>query len=248
VVTSRERVCEVCGKPLLTYQQKYCSKKCYGKANRGKNSPHWKGGPISTACDNCERPITLERAAFNSREHHFCCDNCYRLWFGRVFRGENASNWRGGPLELNCQVCGNGFQVIPSRCKDRNVSFCSMKCKGIAMSRVIGEKTPNWRGGISFEPYGSEFNDALKEMIRNRDNRECQYCGISESTLGKKLDVHHISYSKIDNHESNLISLCSSCHAKTHGHRRFFWEAYFKMRIQEKDSVQSRLHLIPQQE
>jgi len=34
-----------------------------------------------------------------------------------------------------------------------------------------GENHPNWKGGVSFDPYCHKFNNQLKERIRNRDNR-----------------------------------------------------------------------------
>lgn len=87
-----------------------------------------------------------------------------------------------------------------------------------------GENHPCWRGGISFEPYGKEFNKELKEKIRKRDNYECQECGKSSS------QIHHIDYDKTNNSELNLITLCRSCHAKTN-YDREHWTKYFKMKI-----------------
>lgn len=84
---------------------------------------------------------------------------------------------------------------------------------------VSGASNPAWKGGISFEPYCSEFNDALKEKIRDRDNRNCQLCGIEEN--GEKLSVHHIHYDK-ENCNPDMISLCRSCHAKTHVNRAYY--------------------------
>lgn len=90
-----------------------------------------------------------------------------------------------------------------------------------------GEKAPNWRGGKSFEPYGVEFNDELKEQIRKRDNYQCQIGGKYQEELSRALDVHHIDYNKQNNDPQNLVSLCVSCHAKTNVNRDY-WEAYFK--------------------
>ena len=78
------------------------------------------------------------------------------------------------------------------------------------------EKHPNWQGGKSFEPYGIDFNDALKEKIRKRDNYTCQLCGVKQEELGYKLHVHHIDHNKTNNTPSNLISLCLSCHTSLH--------------------------------
>ncbi|MCK9371411.1 HNH endonuclease [Candidatus Dojkabacteria bacterium] len=71
-----------------------------------------------------------------------------------------------------------------------------------------------------------EFNEKLKEIIRDRDGRKCRICGNSELENGKKLDCHHINYDKEDNNPKNLISLCHSCHTKTN-HNRKKWTKYF---------------------
>ena len=84
-----------------------------------------------------------------------------------------------------------------------------------------GENHPQWQGGISSEPYGVEFNDVLREQVRERDNHTCQICGIGES--GYKLHIHHIDYNKENNNPANLITLCINCHPKTN-HNREFWQ------------------------
>jgi len=91
----------------------------------------------------------------------------------------------------------------------------------------IGDKSPRWLGGISFEPYGLEFNKKLKYEIRKRDDFICQFpnCGIKEN--GKAHDCHHISYIKKDNRPENFTTLCQSCHPKTNTNREY-WENYFK--------------------
>lgn len=90
-----------------------------------------------------------------------------------------------------------------------------------------GEDNPNWRGGISFEPYGLQFNSKLKEQIRKRDNYTCQECGFTQHILGYKLHVHHIDYDKQNNLENNLVSLCRPCHTQTNFDRND-WTEYFK--------------------
>lgn len=93
-----------------------------------------------------------------------------------------------------------------------------------------GNKAHAWRGGISFEPYGLEFNRQLKEQIRTRDNHECHECHHTQEQIGYKLDVHHIDFNKRNNNPENLISLCKSCHGQTNFHRKQ-WIAYFKKRV-----------------
>lgn len=74
-----------------------------------------------------------------------------------------------------------------------------------------GELHWNWQNGISFIPYCPKFNKQLKEAIRNRDNRICQFCGSLED--GTKLAIHHIHYDK-ENCHPDLIALCKSCNSK----------------------------------
>jgi 5-methylcytosine-specific restriction endonuclease McrA len=89
-----------------------------------------------------------------------------------------------------------------------------------------GEKSYFWKGGISFEPYSLEFNNDLREVVRNRDRRKCQLCGKTELEEGKKLSVHHIDYDKKNCNPNNLITLCNKCHIKTN-HNREKWKKYF---------------------
>ncbi len=98
----------------------------------------------------------------------------------------------------------------------------------ILLKGKIREQSRNWKGGLSFEPYGSEFNKELKEEIRKRDNYICQYCFKLQEELGEKLSTHHIDYNKKNNSSINLISLCRKCHLQTNENRDF-WERYFIM-------------------
>ena len=76
-----------------------------------------------------------------------------------------------------------------------------------------GENNWNWKGGR--KPYPKEWTRLFKEDIRKRDSYTCQHCGISEAEYKRKLDVHHKDDNKFNLDETNLISLCRSCHAKT---------------------------------
>ena len=88
------------------------------------------------------------------------------------------------------------------------------------------EKNPNWKGGLSFEEYGLEFDNPLKEQVRFRDGYKCKLCGCSQLENAKQLDVHHIDYNKKNVDINNLISLCRSCHIKTN-YNRTYWQEYF---------------------
>lgn len=56
----------------------------------------------------------------------------------------------------------------------------------------------------------------IKAMVLNRDNYICQYC--KGKHKDSKLEVHHIVYkcNGGSNEESNLITLCHTCHQDVH--------------------------------
>lgn len=93
-----------------------------------------------------------------------------------------------------------------------------------------GQKNPNWRGGKSFEPYTAEFNKQLKELIRQRDNYQCQKCGCPEIENIIKLSIHHIDYEKENCLPSNLIALCKRCNGKVNFNREY-WIQYFQNKL-----------------
>jgi len=91
------------------------------------------------------------------------------------------------------------------------------------------ENHPNWRGGVSYEPYPLEFDSQLKQRIRERDNYICQLCSIPEDECRWALDIHHTNYDKQNTSEDNLISLCKSCNSRVN-HNRELWLEYFLQR------------------
>ena len=103
----------------------------------------------------------------------------------------------------------------------------SEKHKRKMLEKKKGERSHFWLGGISFEPYGVEFNKELKEKIRRRDNYSCQVPRCKNIQNGKKFPVHHIDYDKKNNDELNLTTLCFFCHAKTNANRQY-WQTLLR--------------------
>lgn len=93
--------------------------------------------------------------------------------------------------------------------------------------KMSGINHYNWQGGKSFELYGFDWTDDLKESIRKRDNYNCQLCGIYQDELNYKLHCHHIDYDKNNLNPDNLIILCRSCHMKTNFNRDY-WTNYLE--------------------
>ena len=126
--------------------------------------------------------------------------------------------------------------------------------KGVSLSRKLkekiskakkgkftGENNPSWRGGISFEPYGIEFNNKLREKIKQRNNYTCQLCGdriterrrIKINPSKNWLVVHHIDYDKRNNNPDNLITLCNFCNISVNTSRDEWTEFFSDLRMPE---------------
>ena len=93
-----------------------------------------------------------------------------------------------------------------------------------------GDKSHNWKGGISFELYPPEF-DKAKQQIRERDGNICQRCGRTREEEGRELAVHHIDYNKQNCNDDNLITLCNSCNGKVNSNRDY-WKQVFQQKLE----------------
>lgn len=138
-------------------------------------------------CEQCGGPLNTGK--------RFCSLKC-----SRIYRKER-------PL---CKVCGKPV-------KWPTYKFCSTECHHIWQR---GENHWNWQGGITktnTHKYRTTRWLKLSRRIKKRDNYECKICFSSELML----DVHHIypakSYPELFWEESNLITLCVSCHHPVEG-------------------------------
>ena len=91
--------------------------------------------------------------------------------------------------------------------------------------RRFGSGNPNWKGGISCEPYCFEWSSKeFKDFIKERDGYRClnPYC------FGNihRLSVHHIDYNKKNCDPNNLITLCVSCNSRANKDREWHTSWY----------------------
>ncbi len=99
--------------------------------------------------------------------------------------------------------------------------------------KLLLEKNPNWKGGLSFEPYPLTFNLSFKRFIRKRDNHICIKCGKHQEKLSRILAVHHINYDKKLTIPQNCCSLCNSCNAEVNFNRKH-WIKFFQSLLSER--------------
>lgn len=185
--------------------RKFCSNKCVGEYHTGTKHHGYNLQDRIRTCEYCGNEFEVDCVS-NTKQY------CSRECMGKAKIGENHPMWKGDECLFVCENCGIEYRDDSIR-RQNNRNFCSMECRNTFM---VGENHPCWRGGLTFIEYPQEFSEKLKELIRIRDNRVCQMCLTPEHELERKLHIHHIDWDKFNTTPSNLISLCVSCHGKTH--------------------------------
>lgn len=195
---------------LLTDIYENCSKKLsYICRNGHRHSISYNNWKIGNRCPYCaglnRKSIEEVRSSFES-EGYILLTNEY----------------------INCNqklhsVCSNGHDYFVTW---DNWNHRNSRCKTCADIKNSGENHPNWKGGISFEPYCEVWKDKeYKFDIMERDNNMClnPYCfHISDSLLS----IHHIDYTKTICGPDNLITLCRSCNSRANKDREWHTEWY----------------------
>ena len=193
--------------------------------NIGIKNPNYKHGKYSknykNYCIDCGNIIANPNAKR--------CRKCYINNFMKITT--KAPHYKSGLPK--CKDCGKQLNRYASkRCRS-----CSEKLKGL---KKKGKNNPNYIHGQSNLPYPLEFNSKLKYKIRQRDNFECQNCGMTEEehliAIGRALDVHHIDYNKFNCKENNLITLCNQCNVRANYNRKE-WIKHFDKIIRRNQYV-----------
>lgn len=77
----------------------------------------------------------------------------------------------------------------------------------------------------------------LKQSIRERDENTCKVCGYNGNVAREKLHVHHIDFNQGNNDQTNLITLCKSCHGKAHNYDPSHKEYLMSLISQKGNSI-----------
>jgi 5-methylcytosine-specific restriction endonuclease McrA len=102
--------------------------------------------------------------------------------------------------------------------------FCSQECHREYQSiHQTGEEHHHYKPN-STDEYGPNWYRQRRKALE-RDNHQCQFCGLDKEDHHQSLSVHHIEPREefVENGEfdyeqanqlDNLISLCQACHRK----------------------------------
>ena len=96
--------------------------------------------------------------------------------------------------------------------KTRQYSEATRQKLSELLKGKYGKESRNWKGGISCEPYCTQWTDKeYKDWLKyERDGGKCQNPQCNHKT--SRICLHHINYIKKDCMPSNLITLCRHCH------------------------------------
>lgn len=110
----------------------------------------------------------------------------------------------------NTEKLGKTFEELYGEIKSKKIKERMSKNK-------IGKNNPSYKDGSSKLPYPLEWNNNLKEQIKQRD-KKCMICNLNRNKCKKinncDLIVHHIDRNKNNLNPLNLISLCIIHHSK----------------------------------
>jgi len=222
--------CHYCGKTyretpsrIERAKRNYCSTDCYDedKSERmaGENNPAYDGGGY-VECEWCGDEFWLKP----SLDYKYCSHSCS----AKAYHDESEQHHNYNSQIVSCETCGSELERTEYRINRQENHFCNESCYGEYKQTLTGEDSPGWKGGFS-PNYGPDWEEK-REKARERDDYTCQDCGVTESELGKELDVHHIRPLRVFKEEyddpkcyelanklDNLISYCSTCHARWEG-------------------------------
>jgi len=217
--------CVICGKPFEVTKgrakaTRACSKKCasiLGGRTQNKQA--------TLICEVCGKPFKVPPC--REKTAKTCSDKCAVL-----VRAKS----RERKVTCICKNCGKSFESPQSQAEQR--VYCSMICKFSdedarqkRSEQFSGANNPQWKGGISCEPYCVTWNDKeFVEYILERDGYSCQNPECWGTS--NKLVRHHIDYDKKNCSPSNVITVCNSCNGRANKERE--WHTGYYNAILEK--------------
>ena len=201
----------------------------YSHTDNGK--AYWK-----CVCD-CGNQIVVRGTSLRSKEFPSC--GCYKRVineidnrYGRLLVISFSNLDEHGNAYWNCICdCGQYVTIIGTSLRRNHTQSCGCLHTELLIKRCSGKNSNFWRGGGSSnrQKYPSDWTNELRESIRNRDDRKCQFqdCEYNDTKNKIKLSVHHIDGNKNNCQEYNLISLCNSHHRTIENSNPSLWIDYF---------------------
>lgn len=156
-------------------------------------------------CLTCKKDFYVRPCEDKTKK--YCSNKCRGQHF--IPRPEKRNG-----IFIECPTCLNKKYVQPSVLKlnKTGVKFCSIKCKGIAMSNGLTQ--------YGFKDEGSIINSNSYKRIQVNKKRVKEHRYIMEQHLGRILSsnemIHHINGNPKDNRIENLMIVTNKEHGRLH--------------------------------
>ena len=192
------KCCEICGKPLVKNQRRFCSYAC---RNVWRNKI-WTTGeaPITLTCPQCGSEFkTYKSQIKRNKIASFCSRQCKDMWQRKGLKGKDNPNWHGGDIKVQCKFCGRELYLPQSQIKETG-NFCSQDClarwKGTSdgFKRKVGEATRfrlndadflrKWLLSLSIKP--NKLETYLDNILQHNFPRQWEYVGDGQLIIGGK--------------------------------------------------------------
>lgn len=240
--------CKVCNKEVIDYPSnkiKYCSVACRNKDWQGKNNPNfnkkWTEEKKARLSAKILNQFKNSRVVWNKNltKEDSRVMKYIKPLYGNKFGSKNKGKKSEWTRIRN--LTNNPMSNIDARKKMRETLkrlYAEGKIKAWNKGfgdYCTGEKSSNWKGGISKEPYGLDWTRSKKKRIRALDEYRCQRCGRTQeeqmSETRQSLSVHHIDGNKKNCSDDNLVTLCIKCNVKIE---------YLPLRPNFKETIERR--------
>lgn len=165
---------------------------------------HYKGGHkrVAVKCAMCGE-VTWARQHLLGRQKHFYCSR-------------SCAGKAGYRAALETGRFGVGYLTTDDFRRAQSIRMKAYYTEHPEkVTRLYGKDNPAWKHGNAQRGY-TNFTETRKQAVRERDNQTCQICGKEWDGTGPRFDVHHIDDNKNNFEIGNLITLCKSCHTKSH--------------------------------
>lgn len=188
-------------------------------------------------CNDCGREQIVGK-----RDSHRLCQRCIKIGrkltpehrsnISKAVSGKNHPNWgKKRTLETRKKIGESqiGRKFTPETRKKLSVAArkrtVTPETRKMISDANLGDRHPNWKGGISFGKYCKLFNKRFKKMIREIYHNKCFLCGKTKEENREALSVHHVNYDKdcLCGSICEFVPLCRKCHMKTNFNRNY-WE------------------------
>lgn len=207
---AREVACGQCGKLFTVFpcqgSQRSCSRVCQAAAARGPRKL------VTLSCNRCDKTFRVKpHKASGPGQQKYCSRAC-------------ADTLPKPMLSRTCVICAVIFQQRKKGTRGRTVKCCSRACANEYMRRFYW---PSRRLPITGNHRRLSRMDwrRTRERVLDRDGGRCVVCGGYHGLL-----AHHVIPWIIchDDSETNLATICRSCHRGVEDRWQVFAIAWYK--------------------